>query len=161
MSVPAPRLLTTCTGCPSASARNGDIVRVMRSALPPTPNATTIVTGLAGNSLVLIAIGSSPVCRMVSATSADDRNARSRAAPAALAAPVVTPAAKVVIFWNSPGMGPAYVAPLIGRISLICWKPISTSPRATTAATRSLTTRRLFGASSSHSARRGNRSFER
>ena len=45
-------------------------------------------------------------------------------------------------------------------ISLTCWKPISTSPRATTAATRSLTMRRLLGASSSATPSRGNSSVD-
>ena len=78
------------------------------------------------------AIGSSPAFVSVGAAADEAKNAI-RALPAsACLAFVVVPAENIVIFCTSAGSGPTRSAPGIGKSSLICWKPSSASPRATT-----------------------------
>jgi len=77
-------------------------------------------------------IGSRPLAVMAWVAAGEDRKVIRDFAASGSLDPVTIPAEKMVIFWTSLGKGPTNSIPEIGFNSLICWKPISASPRATT-----------------------------
>ena len=79
-------------------------------------------------------------------------------APAGSCAVVAMPAENTVIFLTSGGSAPTRSMPRTGSSSLICWNPISASPRATTWPTGSAGIIRLLPFISSATPKRWNRS---
>jgi hypothetical protein len=77
-------------------------------------------------------IGSRPLAVMAWVAAGEDRKVIKDLAASGSLDPVTIPAEKMVIFWTSLGKGPTNSIPEIGFNSLICWKPISASPRAIT-----------------------------
>ena len=93
--------------------------------------------------------GSMPLFLIAGRAAGEVRNAISAFAAAGDGAFAAVPAEKIVARCTPSGIGPVSVMPGTGNSSLICWKPTSASPRATTAPTRSPSMRRLFGSTRS------------
>src|SRR6185436_12739164 len=61
MTAPAPGLLSTITGCPSALFKGSPSMRLVRSELPPAANGTMMRSGLDGNVWACAAPAATPI----------------------------------------------------------------------------------------------------
>src|SRR5215831_15636008 len=70
MTAPAPGLLSTITGCPSALFKGSPSMRLVRSALPPAGNGTMMRSGLDGNVWACAAPAAKPIATAAAVHSA-------------------------------------------------------------------------------------------
>ena len=105
--------------------------------------------------------GSRPLFRIAPTAAGDVRNSISDFAAGTAVADEGMPAEKMVTRCAPGGSGATKSMPATGSSSLICWKPISTSPRVSSAPTGPLSTIRLLARIASVMPSRGNSSVKK